>query len=628
MPECDNSHKSNREFSSAVNLPATLRIQPSNSKSSTGSTKTLTITIDTLRMDELRSAIGVLSSYFPPEEVPNITQLTTRFERAHQLTIGAFVSLPPHMVAGPLSGSGESRRRMIGVISATVAPAHVTQSMCGHSNSPLARVVCIQDFGIEQGNRHQGVGSHLIRTFLCRLQTLNMSNKAHGQEYEIVSVVCPKKRKSFFEQFGFTFHSFSYESRASDVWFEMRRPIHKDVNLCLDTSFAQEDWADQHSALSASIGSPPALPELGPVAEAPTLESSETPTEQRTTSPSGEMARSSIFTMSPLSPEPASYSPYGMSPIDVGQPATSIGTDSSLTALLQKASLSDGAARDLGIIPASAPQKPKKNPGKALEAIFGEALASKTFSEDFRTAVKSRIVDLKYHLNLHGLMCPNEACDCKLVARESAEWTVRETGPLLDTVPSVNGEIPSATSKGMDMQNAPWLNTLFQSPSLDGWATIGPVRGFWRLPNPMGFDNVTFSRTVEWVVPNRTMQPLHPQESRSSVSSSGHQASTSQPAQQKRSGRGSFSSSLRQTLQKQDVSPQEVSQTSVLEARDDSQWDVTPGEKRLVKYIMCPDCGCGPLGFTLLPRTASQETQPSNVQNNDCYVAAFRVRYV
>lgn len=564
------------------------------------------ITIDALRMDELRAAQHVLSTYFPHEEVPSIAQLSSRFEHAHHLTLGAYVTLPPPMVSGPLSGTNESRRKLIGVISATAAPANITQGMYGHSTSNLARVVCIQDFGVEQGQRHQGIGTELLATFIRRLQTMDFGDKAHGQEYEIISVVCPRRRKSFFQQFGFEFHSYSYEQRAADVWAEMRRPIHTGTSLSIDTSFAQEDWADQHSALS-SRG---ILPLFGTAThQAPSRSYNVNEAERLSSSDDPHLFRY----------EP--NSPSVMTPV-----SATPNNDHTLALLLQKANMTEGAARDLGIIPSSAPSKPKKNPGKALEAIFGEAFASKTFEEDIRQAVKSRIVDFKYYLNLHPLLCPNESCDCTLVARNSAEWSIRETGPLMDTVPSVNGET-SASLGNLDNPIAPWMNSLFQTSS-DAHATIGPLRGFWHVPNPMGFDNVTFSRCIEWNVPNRTIHSSQNQESTSPSSSlTSHTGrSSSIGVRRKRSSRSSFTA-LRQSLHMLESSPQEVPENTVLDVTDESRLDVMPGEKRLVKHIMCPDCGCGPLGFTILPRTSTSETQQKDVQSNDCYLAAFRVRY-
>ena len=144
----------------------------------------------------------------------------------------------------------------------------------------------------------------------------------------------------------------------------------------------------------------------------------------------------------------------------------------------------------------------------------------------------------------------------------------------------------------------------------------------------MGFDNVSFSRCIEWNVPNRTFQSSQNQESTSPSSSlpSHSGRSSSIGVRRKRSSRNSFST-LRQSLHLLESSPQEVPENAALDTSDESRLDVMPGEKRLVKHILCPDCGCGPLGFAILPRTATHETQQKDIQNNDCYLAAFRVRY-
>ncbi|WFD28419.1 hypothetical protein MNAN1_003430 [Malassezia nana] len=238
----------------------------------------------------------------------------------------------------------------------------------------------------------------------------------------------------------------------------MRRFVHKDIDHSRDTSFVSADMAEMNQLFPLSLGSLSQSMHMEPNSGSQSLSSSD-----------HEMG---FMPYSPTHHGTQSLSPTVMTPT-----ATSLSHDQILSILLENASLSEGAARDLGVpIPSSSERK--KNPACSFERIFGQAIAAKTASEDFRSALVSRLVDRNYGLNMHRLYCPNEHCDCVLLNRNSSEWTIRETGPLTDSVPVSESDHEAFNSGAVPQSNAPWLNSLFQSTSTS-IDSIGPLRGFW-----------------------------------------------------------------------------------------------------------------------------------------------------
>lgn len=585
-------------------FPASSSASRSSKSSLKQTTKSHTY-LDHLRPDDGRAAQSLLASCLPQEETPPYSSLMTRIERAPKLTLGMFMNAPSPIVAGPLSvASSESRRKLVGLCSATAAPAPIALSRYAHSHSGLARVVCIQEVCVDPSHRRQGIGKKLMHAFLEQLENHVVSgDRLHGQEFEVVTAVCPPKRVSFFEQFGFTCHGASYIEVAEEPWLEMRRFIRSDMDRSQETSFVTADMAELTHHFPSSQGSLPQSILMEPMSGPQSLSSSDHET--------------GFTPYSPTHVDAHTQSPTAMTPM-VG----SLTNDQILSMLLENASMSEGAARDLGAsIPSSS--GPKQNPACSFERIFGQAIAGKTASEDFRSALVARLVDRNYGLNMHRLYCPNEHCDCVLLNRNSSEWIIRETGPLLDAVPATDRE-PEKTGSNTVAQatNAPWLNSLFHSTntSVD---SIGPLRGFWHVPGPMSFDNISFSRDVTWVVPSRSHNFSTP--SRSNTASSTEPALESgQNTRRRRSDsyRGSLPGFRKQTRPGEPIDTANLSSSPT----EEYKLDVQPGETRVVKYLTCPDCGCGPLGFMILPKNTSDDSK-SDMNSTDCFVAAFRVRY-
>ncbi|WFC94789.1 hypothetical protein MBRA1_001425 [Malassezia brasiliensis] len=560
------------------------------------------INIDIVRPDEIRAAHSIEAASFPREEVTHLSQLIKRHEQAPQFFLGAFQHLPPPMVAGPLSG--ETRRRLIGFCTATVAPAAITQSMYGNTNSELAHVVCIHDFCIESGSQGRGIGQRLMRKLLGRIEAgYSGDGKPMRQHFERVTVVTPPKSMSFFMKCGFKIHGPSYIAKSSEPWVEMRYTVESPPEIQRgDLSTSLVDQMDD------SI-SPTATSEHA-------LSTSDHPGEHVSSGPgSADHSTSAAW----------GIGSYSQSPVE----APALPSDQVLAALLEQNCLSEGAARDLGLpmrAPegAGAPTQPQPlNPGKLLSAVFGQAVAAKTASEDSLTALKARIVSRADGRNLCRLFCPNERCHCVIVGRQAASWQAREMGPLSEKdAVSIESELIllDHTSKSTPMLNAE-IQARLPGNEL---STIGPVRAFWALNGPMQFDNVSFSKNTLWKVPEPSSNSQEVPRSLSSGSETqGGPGRRSEPRSP--STFATRMNSMQSSLSKSD----ESSESSMpMRSKELFTLGLTPGEERIVKYILCPDCGCGPLGFMILPASASSEQAAQKGYSDiTCYLAAYRVRY-
>lgn len=506
------------------------------------------------------------------------------------------------MVAGPLSG--ETRRRLVGFCTATVSPAAITQSMYGSTNSELAHVVCIHDFCVERSSRRQGIGQRLMRKLLGRIEAgFSGEGKPLRHQFERVTIVTPPKRMSFFMKCGFKIHGPSYIAKSCEPWVEMRYTVESSPEIQredLSTSLVEQ--------VDDSI-SPTMTPERA-------FSTSDHPSEHSASGPgSADHSGSAAWGMGSFS----------LSPIE----APALQSDQVLAALLAQSSLSEGAARDLGlpIRPTEntpAPTQPQpQNPGKLLSSVFGQAVAAKTAAEDSLAALKARIVSRAGGRNLCRLFCPNEHCHCVIAGRQAGTWQTKEMGPLSEKdAVAVDSELIllDHTSKTTPLLNA---EVQMRLPGSE-LSTIGPVRAFWVLNGPMQFDNVSFSKNAVWKVPEPSPNS---QEAARSLPNGSETSGWSgrRPEPRSQSTFATRMNSTQSTLSKSD----ETSDSSLpARGKDSYTLGLTPGEERIVKYILCPDCGCGPLGFMILPVGASSEQAAQKGYSDiTCYLAAYRVRY-
>ncbi|WFD34695.1 hypothetical protein MCUN1_001539 [Malassezia cuniculi] len=540
------------------------------------------ITFDYLKSDEVRAASTIARATLPKEDSLSFEVMINRQKAAPHLFYGAFVDIPQSMpiAAGPLSVSGsEPRRRLIGFCTATAAPAMIAQSFYGHSTSDLARIVCIHLVCVEKQYRHQGLGLRLLAAFIDRIQTVESgqsSEKPHG--YEVISLICREQTVGFFMKAGFKFHGVSHISRGtSNEWIEMRRPV-KGSTPRFDSALTFEDlWHPDRSSLSIPL-------------------SAQTTIEQQQSRSFGDTPNN-ICTESPLSVSP---------------PMTQ---EKMLAALLAQSNISEGTARDLGISPTQQPQLQRSTSSAIpLSVVFGRAVAAKTPWEDSLDALVAHLVEKSSGTNRARLYCPDESCNCSLIAKNTAVWETKEFGPLVDTNVMVRnkdgGSSELQTSLAMDQLKFSWPEGRYtKRDQTVGVARdpIGPIRGMWVLSSPMQFDNVSFSHDVAWKVPPPTVQAQSPVEA---------------PKEKKRQ--------MSMSMRSLSTSDPQRGQTNTSRETDNGELPsyklgVVPGETRTIKYITCPDCGAGPLGFMLV--SSEGDASANGYSNQKCYVSASRVRY-
>ncbi|WFC99472.1 hypothetical protein MYAM1_002217 [Malassezia yamatoensis] len=554
------------------------------------------VVIDLVRAEEIRSAHSIEAASFPREEVSSISQLIQRHEQAPQFFLGAFQNLPPPMVAGPLSG--DARRRLTGFCTATVAPGPVTQSMYGSTRSEIANVVCIHDFCVERGMRRQGVGQKLMRKLLARIENgYACESKAVRRSYDCVTVVSPPRRMSFFMKCGFKIQGPSYLPKGSESWVEMRYPIQSRPES------HREDTSGSGTQELEEFASPVISGEQDMSASDPGLPS-----------------RRALSSTDHSSSNAWGFGSLSLSPVD----ANPISNEQILSTLLAQGKMSEGAAQDLGLPARSRTQSSvtqPRNPGKLLSSVFGQAVAAKTATEDSMSALKARIVSRNGEKNCCRLYCPNEQCGCVIVGRHSAKWFLKEMGPLSEhDAVSVNSEtllLDHGTGNSKPMMKE--LQVRF--PGSEG-GSIGPVRAFWELNEPMQFDNVSFSKTTPWRVPEPSLSPT----SSKSVSNPPETAGGSARRAESRFQTGFPRRTSTQSSQAK--ASENVEMSSSADTIPSYSLGISPGEERFVKYILCPDCGCGPLGFMVLPDSnAAEHAARNGYANVPCYLAAYRVRY-
>ncbi|WFD43559.1 hypothetical protein MPSI1_002222 [Malassezia psittaci] len=446
--------------------------------------------------------------------------------------------------------------------------------------------------------RRQGVGQKLMRKFLIRIENgYACDSKASRRGYDCVTVVTPPKRMSFFMKCGFKIQGPSYLPKGSESWVEMRYPIQSRPEMHREDTSGSGTQEMEDSASSLIAG------EQDMSASDPGLQS-------RTASSSADHSTSNAWGFGSLS----------LSPVE----ANPIANEQTLATLLAQGKLSEGAAHDLGLPVRSSTQSSVTqsiNPGKLLSSVFGQAVAAKTATEDSMSALKARIVSRNGEKNCCRLYCPNEQCQCVIVGRHSAKWSLKEMGPLSEhDAVSVNSEtllLDRGTATLVTMLKE--LQARF--PGSEG-RSLGPVRAFWDLNGPMQFDNVSFSKTTQWKVPEPSLSPTVSK----SVSSAPETVSGSARRADSRFQTG-FSRRT-PTQSSQAKASESVEMSSSIDTPSPYSLGLSPGEERFVKYILCPDCGCGPLGFMVLPEgNAAEHAARNGYADVPCFLAAYRVRY-
>lgn len=264
--------------------------------------------------------------------------------------------------------------------------------------------------------------------------------------------------------------------------------------------------------------------------------------------------------------------------------------------------------------------------------------------------------------NLAEIWCPREECGCKIVAKGMAMWELAESGPL--SQPDV--DLPSSSSLPPTPQPppAPASHIRALKERRDGVRStlpgappsaecLTPIRPFWSLVSAMSFDNIAFSKDAEWTMPTssaanegalsgsssgeeesapssrkRGVPIVRRSTFRSSSGSGGPgsrpmsppQAGSGRPSSPPSAGRGTAPfgrggagsgvgkgrpmSSGRGASSA--ASPRSFSSASTATVEGASPPDNAPPPappSLTVKYLLCPNCDTGPLGYTIVPES-------------------------
>lgn len=534
------------------------------------------LVFDYVRPEEVRAAHALEVEGYPPEDAASYERLLSRQTAAPHLFLGAFVPMPPPKVAGPLSVSGQPRRRIVGFITGTAAPALTLRSMSTHDTSQDARIVCIHSVCVAPEMQRKGLATRMLENYIARIRKAEEGKGPEADRgkrgYETLALLAHEELTGLYRKVGFRVQCVSHIQYGSGQWLEMRRSV----------------YPSPSSGPGSRIGSA-----LTRTASATSSASDDTPASLKMSSSAAPATKQEPFS-SPVSTPVAEES------------KTPIATDCKAVAPSSPKSISpSGMPSQASIMAALAAQsQPGKSPGQTYTSILGQAVAAKTPAEDAGMALEARLVDRDTGSNLAKLYCPMENCRCCILAKGAGEWTRKESGPL--------------SNPALELPNSP---SPPQGPAFPIHAAASPggshrlltsVKGFWMVAGPLQFDNVGFSRDMKWTVPNDPTSPKI--QGSASLSNSTELSSQRTKAQEKEAKEKQKKvEKERQREEKERRKKEKRDRKRGGSGSDESDEDVgallshlslglTPGEELTVKYLLCPDCECGPLGFTILPK--------------------------
>lgn len=509
-----------------------------------------------MRYEEVPQAHSLETHAYDAEDQASRDRIKYRQQKAPHLFLGAFVPATGPKVAGPLSVSGGASRKLIGYINGTASSSLSARSLAVHTVSneeegEEAWLVCVHSIVVDEPYRHKGVGLRLLEEYMTRLRRHenHKGDPAKGElesakGYECVALLTHEETIKFFLKAGFRVQGLSHVRVGSGSWVEMRRSIKggKEEEKKSADSTPSSLVVDTHAA-STALGAPVEK------------DASQTVTAKTSPPPQKETAPTSKSTTPPSSsatPATASSKPSAAAP-------NGLGGFSQADLLAALSASSKGYA-------------PGQNPSLAFSSVLGQTLAGKTFVEDAFVALEARLVDKKKSddrpsaytsaaegSNLAEIWCPREECGCKLVRKGVCLWELAESGPMTDLELS-SSSLPKGAAVLPPVPQAPpapfkHINALKEREresaklhqqgqkggrnkknqandedgqeesfhirsTLPGAPPRGevstPIRPFWSCLNAMSFDNIGFSKDVQWKV------PLLP-----SASSSMHMQSTS-----------------------------------------------------------------------------------------------------
>lgn len=637
---------------------------------------------------------------YEPDDAATKDRMAYRQKNAPHLFLGAYVPGPPPKVAGPLSvGLSSTPRKLIGFINATASSSLSARAIKQHTVSNAdegveAWLICLHSIVVDESFRHRGLGLRMLEEYMMRLRRaeegrgeVRKGDLERPKGYECVALLSHEETLPFFLKAGFGIVGPSHVRSGSGEWIELRRYIQHSHQKIADEKRKQQDEelelqkqlrrvasvtaaASQSSRQQAQSSRPPA-PSSSSKTSSMSSAASASPNQN-----SSQQTSSLQLTMQ----QPQGEQSWQMtaSPTSSEGPGTATVMPTRQTDTTSRQASGSGAGGALGgfsqadllaALSASTPSfKPGENPSKPFSTILGQTLAGKTFVEDAFLALEARLVDRgksstssssagdsdSQGTNLMEIWCPREECGCKLVPRATAMWELAESGPLSQPelaqlhLPSNSASLPPIPQP----PPAPASHIRALKERKDGSSIrstlpgappsaqcLTPIRPFWSLCSAMSFDNIGFSKDVEWKLPTDAgaggggqggnagggEDDDHSQETSSSTAHGSTKKkkpvtpSVRRPTFRNTSGGGGggggSGGGSGRTNSSRPMSPPNRGHSppalpgSPRPAKDDVDGGASSAQAHsnaaaprvTVKYLLCPNCDTGPLGYTIVP---------------------------
>ena len=574
------------------------------------------LSFDYVRPEEVRAAHALEVEGYPVEDAASYEKLLSRQKAAPHLFLGAFIPLPPPKVAGPLSVSGPARRKLVGFITGTAATALTLRSMSTHDTSEDAHLVCIHSVCVSPDYQRKGLATRMLENYIARIRRAEEGKGPDGEKgkrgYETLALLAHEELTALYKKVGFRVQCHSHVQYGSGQWLEMRRPVSAPVNGPVLSRTSSNKSSSSDGFVSSPGSMAPLTPDnnVVPISIGSSDKAPESPAVESSGSPALSTASSKAATpkVNDRSPPPESTplsSDTTPKPVATPAPARAPATISEAKATPPAPAQSPpGMPSQASILAALAAQsQPGQNPGVTYTSLLGQAVAAKTAAEDAGMALEARLVDRDTGSNLAKLYCPMENCRCCILGKGAGEWTRKESGPL--------------SNPALELANSPKPP---QGPAfpVQGVASkashrlLTSVKGFWLVDGPLQFGNIGFSRDMKWTAP----LPESPQSPKSTESGTYFPAGPRSKAYEKEAK----AREKREEKERKKEAKLKEKRDRAKEKRGSSGSDsnteeddiasllahlslgITPGEEVTVKYLLCPDCECGPLGFTILPQ--------------------------
>ena len=617
-------------------------------------------------------------------------------------------SLYPPASATGAGGTKKEKRTLIGFLCATAGAAYTARAITLHDDSEDAHLVCIHSIVMGRIWRGRRIGRTMVEHFLERIrdtETASGSSTAHGngghgsssgvlsahasgattpthgapvvvrkRGYETAACIAHEESAPFLKACGFKTLGHSHVQYGSGDWIEFRREIVPEkMRKQLSGDWAKDDaerqmrereeeriWEEKKSAdRKASV--------------AQYLQ--QTQTQQQEGEPMEQMLHGSPTDMdapqtdSVSRPQSASRSNTGSSFSPTPSEGQTTSPPSGLSTSMLLAALRSQSTQ--------AAQSSQRNPGQSYSAILGSAMAGKTFHEDAFSALEARLVSRDLGTNLGDLYCPREECGCKVMGVDRGMWEVREVGPLAETANPADA-LPNSPPPPMHPSPVvPPSQARVSTANGPSFATT-PGQAFWVVPTPLAFDNISFSKDAKWrpvnpgaLVTSPRAEDYTPRELSKEERKQEQKDQRERDKREKAERKATLKAAKRQnsvhllstagthdTLTPSNAggtttengspsSPNALSpQRSRSDGSDHGQTETSAAPEFTVKYLLCAECDCGPLGYSILPQSLAggglahqvgQEINSANgagggqmeenVPRQEFLIAADRVRY-